>query len=86
MGALSDLWNSERGLLAVLLIIGVTVLGCLGRITFEEWSGFSKWIFGAYAISKTATGVVAAIKGTPEQAQAPAPATPPAPAASGDGK
>ncbi len=53
MGALSNLWNSEKGLFALALIVGSTVLAALGHMTIDQWIDFSKWIFGIYAVSKT---------------------------------
>mgnify|MGYP001602711925 CR=1 FL=1 len=53
MGALTSLWNSEKGILAVALIIGATVLAALGHMTIEQWTGFSELIFGLYVGGKT---------------------------------
>ena len=36
MGALTDLWRSERGLLAVLIIIAASVLAGLGSMPVAE--------------------------------------------------
>jgi hypothetical protein len=85
MGAIADLWKSERGLLAVLLVIGATVLTALSQMTIQQWQDYTLWIFGLYAGSKTVTGAVALFKGgtaEPEAAPAPtpAPASVPAPA------
>jgi hypothetical protein len=64
MGALTDLWKSERGLIASLLIIAATVLAALGKVTFAEWREYTLYIFGTYAVLKTITGTTAIIKGT----------------------
>lgn len=58
MGAITDLWKCERGLLAVLLIAAAGVLAVLGHMTTTEWTDFAKWIFVTYAASKTVTGAV----------------------------
>lgn len=58
MAALNDFWKSERGLLALALIIGSVVLAALSVITADQWLDYSKWIFTAYVAGKTATGVV----------------------------
>lgn len=63
MSALVSFWNSERGLLAVALIICATVLAALAVITASEWLDYTKWIFTGYVAGKTATGVVEALKG-----------------------
>ena len=76
MGALTDLWQSERGVVAIVLILGATVLMIVGRMTIDQWIDFNKWVFVTYAASKTITGSVALVKGSGDPA---APAnTPPA--------
>jgi hypothetical protein len=80
MGAITDLWKSERGLVAVLLIIACTVLASLGKMTFADWSEYTLYIFGTYAAAKTITGALQIVKGTPAAVAAPAP-TPPSPPA-----
>lgn len=62
MGALKNLWNSERGLVAIVLIIACTVLAMTSRITVEQWTSYTEWIFGMYAAAKTITGTAAIIK------------------------
>lgn len=78
MGALTDLWKSERGLVAIALIVCVTVLAALSKITYDQWLDQTKTIFYVYVGSKTVTGSVALMKGTTEPPPAPAVA-PPAP-------
>ena len=58
MGALADLWKSERGLLCGLALICVTVMFALGRITSTEWLDAVKWILGVYVAGKSATSGV----------------------------
>jgi hypothetical protein len=58
MGAITDLWRSERGLIAVLLILGATVLTALGQMAVAEWRDYTLYIFGVYATAKTVTGAV----------------------------
>lgn len=58
MGAIKDLWNSERGLLGLVLILAVTVLCAVGRISETQWLDYTWKIFLAYASSKTVTGAV----------------------------
>lgn len=67
MGALTDLWKSERGLVAIALIAACTVLTFTGRLTVEQWTSYTTWIFGLYAAAKTVTGTVGIIKSTPTQ-------------------
>jgi len=58
MGALTDLWKSERGLLAVLIIIGASVLTGLDKMTIDGWQTFVTGIFIAYAAGKTITSAM----------------------------
>jgi len=59
MGALKDLWKSERGLIMVALIAAVTVLCGLGYVTEAQWLDYTKWIFVTYVAGKTVTGGIA---------------------------
>jgi hypothetical protein len=58
MGAIADIWKSERGLIMVALIIAVTVLSALGVTSPQQWLDYTKWIFLTYAASKTVTGTM----------------------------
>lgn len=81
MGALKDLWNSERGLLGLVLILAVTVLCALGRISETQWLDYTWKIFLAYASSKTVTGAVdVATKNLAGKSDPPAGGTTPVPA------
>jgi hypothetical protein len=80
MGALTDLWKSERGLLTALILIGASILAGVAILTAEQWMDFTKFIFVTYVSGKTVTGAVSIWKGTPDPAPAPAPAPTPAPA------
>jgi hypothetical protein len=81
LGALGDIWKSERGLLAVLLVATAAVLAGLGNMTSTEWTDFSKWIFITYAAGKTVTGAFQIAKGGTADPETPAtPPAPPAPA------
>ena len=76
MGAITDLWKSERGLLAVLIIVAATVLTALSKMSIADWQTFITGIFITYAAGKTVTGAVAILKGTsdpPPAAPTPAP-------------
>lgn len=76
MGAITDLWKSERGLLAVLIIVAATVLTALSKMTIDSWQTFVMGIFITYAAGKTVTGAVAILKGTSDPPPAPATPTP----------
>lgn len=66
MGALKDLWQSERGLVAIALIIACTVLLFTGRITVDQWTTYTTLIFGTYVAGKTVTSTAAIIKAAPK--------------------
>lgn len=66
MGAISDLWKSERGIVAIAGLILVTVMFALARITADQWEALFKWIFVGYTGSKTVTGGIAMLKGSGE--------------------
>lgn len=57
MGAIIDLWKSERGLMAMALIIASFVLTLTGKVSTEVWVDYSKWIFVTYAAAKAVTSV-----------------------------
>jgi hypothetical protein len=78
LGAIGDIWKSERGLLAVLLVITAAILAGLGNMTSIEWTDFSKWIFITYAAGKTVTGAFQIAKGGTADPERPAPQLAPA--------
>lgn len=63
MGAFADLFNSERGLLTILLVTAATVLCAIGKLDVTDWTAYTKWALVIYTTGKTATGVVSAITG-----------------------
>jgi hypothetical protein len=67
MGALTDLWKSERGLVVIVLILACSVLTGLGQITSDQWLDYTKWLFLIYVGSKTVTGAVQIVKGKPAE-------------------
>jgi len=62
MVAFKDLFASERGLLAVVLIMAATTLTALGHMSVAAWQDFALWIFGIYAGAKTLTSSVSLLK------------------------
>ena len=80
MGAIKDLFASERGLFAVVLIVAATVLTGLDRMTIQQWQEFSTYIFGIFVGGKTITTAVGLFKTAVPATPAPAapPAAPPA--------
>ncbi len=75
MGAIKDLLNSERGVVALALIIAATVLCALRLISTQQWLDYSTWIFTTYAAAKTITGAIVAAKAKPAEAPAASDAT-----------
>jgi hypothetical protein len=59
MGAIKDLWQSERGIVTIALIAACTVLCVTSSLTVEQWLEYTKWVFITYAAAKTVTGVAA---------------------------
>ncbi len=53
MGAFKDLLHSEKGIIGVVLLIAITVLAAIGTVTVEQWTDYTKWIFGIYVAGKT---------------------------------
>jgi hypothetical protein len=71
--ALKDLFASERGLLGPRSDhLRDRARGDSGSWTPDQWIGFVEFVFGAYVVGKTTTGVTQIIKGTPT----PTPVTP----------
>jgi len=62
MLALQDLFASERGLFALVLVIAATVLTALGHMPVTQWQDFALWVFGIYAGTKTVTSSVGLLK------------------------
>ncbi len=61
MGAITDLFKSERGLLAVAVIVAATVLCGTHQLTVDQWTTFTEWIFATYVAGKTITGATATL-------------------------
>jgi hypothetical protein len=62
MLALQDLFASERGLFALVLVLAATVLTALGHMPVTQWQDFALWVFGIYAGTKTVTSSVGLLK------------------------
>lgn len=77
MSALKDLFASEKGLVALILLVVVSAALFTGHTDFEGWQRFSMVIYGTYAVTKAGTSVAAIWKGSNSE---PAPEVPAAPA------
>jgi len=61
---LPDLFKSDKGIFAVLILLCTTVLFALGKLSSTEWKGLIEWVTVSYIAGKTVQGSVAVIKGT----------------------
>jgi hypothetical protein len=59
---LKNFLGSEKGILALALIIGATVLTALGKMSLAEWQEYTIWIFGIYTGGKAIQGAASAIR------------------------
>lgn len=58
VAGLTDLLQSERGIISILLIVASTILVVIGVLPIEEWLTYTKWIAVTLIASKTVTGVM----------------------------
>lgn len=61
IAGLTDLLESERGIICVLLITASTILVIVGKLSAEDWLTYTKWIAVTLIASKTVTGTVETI-------------------------
>lgn len=64
MGAIADIWKSERGLICVAILICATVLVVTGHLPIDGWTKIVMVVAASYMISKGATGVASIVKGS----------------------
>lgn len=57
MGAITDLWKSERGLLALAILVSATVLEGIGHLTSDQWIELVKWVAAFYVGGKTLSSI-----------------------------
>jgi hypothetical protein len=65
---LTSLFSSEKGVIGLALIAGATTLAALGYMTIDQWKEYTTYIFGIYAVTKTAQGAASAIASRPAAA------------------
>lgn len=67
MTVIGDFLRSEKGVLALALIIGATVLAALGILPIDAWLSYTQVIFAAFAVGTglRAIGVGIAAKNDP---------------------
>ena len=70
MGAITDIWYSERGIFSVVLILVTTAAMFTGHITSDAWLTQLQWISAFYIGGKTVTGAVGAWQGKSAAVQA----------------
>lgn len=71
MGALTAIWNSEKGIIGLLLVVAATVLAATGAFSAAQWEDYTKWIFGIYVSGKTVQGAISAAFAKPAAPTAP---------------
>lgn len=64
MDSIKALMSSEHGLFAILLVIASAVLVGLGKMTTDQWTSFSEWVFGIFAGAHTGVALSGAIRPT----------------------
>jgi hypothetical protein len=74
MGAIKNLWQSERGLVGMALIIAASVLCGMHAIGADQWLDYTKWVFVTYAAAKTISGTVSALAAPQPPVESPVPA------------
>ncbi len=57
--------SSEKGVIALALLIGATVLVSIDKMAIAEWQSYSIWIFGIYTGGKSIQGAAANLAGKP---------------------
>lgn len=72
MTGFGDIFKSERGVFTLLVLIMVTILTALGKVTADQWIEFTKWLTVAFISGKTISHAVETMK-PGQQAQAPLP-------------
>ena len=70
MTGFGDIFKSERGVFALLVLIMVTILTAIGKVTADQWIEFTKWLSIAFISGKTISHAVETMK-------TPAPEPPP---------
>ena len=77
MDALKNLFSNEHGFVMLLLIIGATVLTAVGKMTVDQWTTYSQWIFGIFMGGHAVMSAADSISSARASA-APPPTAPPA--------
>lgn len=77
MDALKSLLDNEKGLVAMMMMVGATIFVMTGKMAIEEWKSLAGWIFTAYAGATAIHQSAVALGGK---------STPSAPPTAGDGK
>ena len=62
MQGFTDLTKSERGILTLVLVLAVTILVVLDKVTGADWLAYTKWIAVTLIASKTLTGAITTYK------------------------
>lgn len=77
MQAIKDMLGSERALIVLALVIGVTVLAAIGTVSVADWQTYTKELAFVFIGSKTVTTAIEVLKSPPTKPPTP-PGAPPA--------
>jgi hypothetical protein len=72
MTGIGDIFKSERGVFTLLVLIMVTILTAIGKVTADQWIEFTKWLTVAFISGKTISHAVETMK-TPTAAPSASP-------------
>ena len=78
MTGIGDIFKSERGVFTLLVLIMVTILTAIGKVTADQWIEFTKWLTVAFISGKTISHAVETMK-PQTSSPSPSPPSPPPP-------
>jgi hypothetical protein len=62
MNGVSALFKSEKGLMALIVILASAVLAGLRILPINQWEEIQLWVLGIYTTGKTVQGVASVLK------------------------
>jgi hypothetical protein len=81
MAGFNDIFKSERGVFTLLVLIMVTILTAIGKVTADQWIEFTKWLTVAFISGKTISHAVETMKPATSPTSAATPPPSPLPTA-----
>lgn len=76
MDAIKDLFKSEKGIMAIVVLLAGTAFCVVAKLPFGEWKDFALWVLGIYTGGKSLQGAASAFGPKPSPAAATPPASP----------